>query len=121
VRWALGPPFGDERPWLPASCEQTARLFIAALPCFRIAGGMGATHYHEGFERHQVEALFRLEGLTPDEQRQAWPLLLDMEREMRSLLSEQRAEADAQRQQEKEQKEGAVRLGRGKTLHGLIS
>ena len=46
---------------------------------------MGATHLVEGFARHEVSAHMDMVGYTPEERREAWEYLADMEREYRDI------------------------------------
>lgn len=78
---------------------------------------MGADRLMEGFDRLEIEALFRLRGLSPDEQRETFDDLIAMEREVRTVLTEQRE----QRESERKNKDDYKPLGRGKTLQSVMN
>jgi hypothetical protein len=101
-----------------ADCEHSAQLAIEALPSFRISGGMGATHLLEGWDRLEVECLFRLRGLSAEQQRTTWDDFAAMEPAIRQVLADRRDRAERERKQ-KDGKE-TRRIGRGRTIKGLI-
>ena len=70
----LGP---DEQP--------AAELFMAAMPEYRINGGMGATHAQEGFSRPGVLALMQLRGIPDSERAALWSDLETLEDEYRRI------------------------------------
>jgi hypothetical protein len=103
-----------------ADCESSAQLAIEALPSFRIAGGMGATHLLEGWNRLEVEALFRLRGLSAEQQRITWDDFSAMEPAIRDVLAERRARYEAELKSKTDKKQ-IHRIGRGRTIGSLIN
>lgn len=70
-------------PLVPLSDVPVIRLFLDALPCWRVAGGMVPV-LMEGFDRGELAALIAHRELS-ESPAEAMTAILDMEREYREI------------------------------------
>jgi len=69
-------------------CEPAAAVVIDSLPCYRIAGGMGAATLAEGFDRAEVAQVMRWHQI--EDEPECWSIVAYCERAIAAANAEKR-------------------------------